>query len=63
MANGKQEKRRVTDIIKPEDVLKWQPNNNVLISSPMGAGKSYFCEENFWKNTDVNTQVKLCGTV
>ena len=41
LANSKQ-KKRVTDLIKPEDVLNWKPNDYILIASPMGAGKSYF---------------------
>ena len=48
LANGKQEKVRVTDLIKPEDVLKWKPNSNVLIASPMGAGKSFFCKNTLY---------------
>lgn len=34
----------VTDVIKKEDALKWKPCDNVLIASPMGSGKSYFCK-------------------
>lgn len=37
-------KGRLTDVIKVEDVIKWKPNDNVLIAAPMGAGKSYFCK-------------------
>lgn len=48
MANSKQEKVRVTDIIKVEDIEKWKPNNNILIASPMGAGKSYFCKNTLY---------------
>lgn len=58
MANSKREKTRVTDIIKPEDISKWKPNNNVLISSPMGAGKSYFC-----KNTLYDIAKKTHGKI
>lgn len=36
--------KRVTDLIKKEDAEKWKPRDNVLIASPMGAGKSYFCK-------------------
>jgi len=51
-------KVRVTDVIKPDDVLRWQPNNNVLISSPMGAGKSFFC-----KNTLYDIAKKTSGKI
>lgn len=37
-------KRRITDIIKKNDVLTWKQGDNILISAPMGAGKSYFCK-------------------
>lgn len=36
--------KRVTDLIKKEDAERWKPGDNILIASPMGAGKSYFCK-------------------
>lgn len=41
-------KRRITDVISKEDVRAWKPGNNVLISAPMGAGKSYFCKNTLY---------------
>ena len=41
-------KIRVTDLIKKEDVEKWKPRDNILIASPMGAGKSYFCKNTLY---------------
>lgn len=35
-------KRRITDVITKEETRNWKPGNDVLISAPMGAGKSYF---------------------
>ena len=40
---------RITDIIKKEDVKKWKPGNNILLSAPMGAGKSYFCKNTLYE--------------
>lgn len=37
-------KKWITDVISKEEVEKWEPGNVVLISAPMGAGKSYFCK-------------------
>ena len=37
-------KRRITDVITKEETRNWKPGNDVLISAPMGAGKSYFCK-------------------
>lgn len=42
------QKVRVTYLIKKEDVLKWKPQDNILITSPMGAGKSYFCKNTLY---------------
>lgn len=35
---------RVTDVITKEEAASWKPGSNVLISSPMGSGKSFFCK-------------------
>lgn len=43
MANGN-ERKRISDIITEEEIMKWQPGDNILISAPMGSGKSYFCK-------------------
>lgn len=40
--------KRVTDLIKKEDAEKWKPKDNILIVSPMGAGKSYFCKNTLY---------------
>lgn len=40
--------KRVTGLIKKEDAEKWKPRDNVLIASPMGAGKSYFCKNTLY---------------
>ncbi|MDE6435846.1 MAG: DEAD/DEAH box helicase family protein [Lachnospiraceae bacterium] len=48
-------KVRVTDLIKKEDVEKWKPRDNILIASPMGAGKSYFCKNTLY---DIAKSVK-----
>lgn len=37
-------KKWITDVISKEEAEKWEPGNVVLISAPMGAGKSYFCK-------------------
>lgn len=44
LSKSNSNKIRVSDLIKIEDIKKWKPNDNILISSPMGAGKSYFCK-------------------
>jgi hypothetical protein len=44
MANGGGDRKRISDIIKKEDIELWKPQDNILISAPMGAGKSYFCK-------------------
>lgn len=50
MTKSNENKRvRITDVIKKEDVDKWQPGNNVLLSAPMGAGKSYFCKNTLYE--------------
>lgn len=41
-------KRRITDVIKREDVKGWKPGDNILISAPMGSGKSYFCKNTLY---------------
>lgn len=48
LANGKQ-KIRVTDIIKEEDVISWEPGSNILISAGTGVGKSYFCKNTLYR--------------
>ena len=35
---------RVTDKISVDDAALWMPGSNILITSPMGSGKSYFCK-------------------
>lgn len=35
---------RVSDKITKEEASSWTPGSNVLITSPMGSGKSYFCK-------------------
>ena len=42
-------KKRITDVIKKEDVKKWKQGNNVLLSAPMGTGKSYFCKNTLYE--------------
>lgn len=37
-------KKYITDILNSHDIQKWKPGDNILISAPMGAGKSYFCK-------------------
>ena len=37
-------KQRITDVISKEDVKKWKAGRTILISAPMGTGKSYFCK-------------------
>ena len=37
-------KKRVTDVINIEEIKKWKVGNIILISAPMGAGKSYLCK-------------------
>ena len=37
-------KKRITDVISKEEARNWEPGSNILISAPMGAGKSYFCK-------------------
>lgn len=41
-------KKRITDVISKEETRTWKPGNNVLISAPMGAGKSYFCKNTLY---------------
>lgn len=48
MANGN-ERKRISDIITEEEIMKWQPGDNILISAPMGAGKSYFCKNSLYE--------------
>lgn len=49
MTNGSKKRIRITDIIKKEDVKKWKPGDNILLSAPMGAGKSYFCKNTLYE--------------
>lgn len=37
---------RVSDKITKEEASSWTPGSNVLITSPMGSGKSYFANVN-----------------
>lgn len=37
-------KRWITDVINKEEARNWKPGSDVLISAPMGAGKSHFCK-------------------
>lgn len=44
---------KVTDIITPEDINNWTPDNIIPINAPSGSGKSYFiksilCEKAKW---------------
>ena len=53
-------KIRVADVIKKDDVLKWKPRNNILIASPMGTGKSYFCKNILYDIAkDVNGKILM----
>ena len=40
---------RITDVITKEDAKKWRVGNNILLSAPMGAGKSYFCKNTLYE--------------
>lgn len=40
--------KRLTDVIKEEQILSWKLNDNILIEAPMGAGKSYFCKNTLY---------------
>ena len=42
-------KQRITDVISKEDAESWTPGSNILISAPMGAGKSYFCKNTLYE--------------
>lgn len=48
VANSGKEKIRVSDIITREDIGLWKPKDNILIASPMGTGKSYFCKNTLY---------------
>ena len=39
---------RVTDKISVDDAALWMPGSNILITSPMGSGKSYFCKNTLY---------------
>lgn len=53
-------KIRVSDVIKKEDVLRWKPRDNILIASPMGTGKSYFCKNILYDIAkDVNGKILM----
>ena len=41
--------QKITDIIPAEEIAKWKPGDNILISAPMGAGKSYFCKNTLYE--------------
>lgn len=41
-------KKRITDVISKEEARTWTAGSNVLISAPMGAGKSYFCKNTLY---------------
>lgn len=41
-------KKRITDVISKEEARTWTVGSNVLISAPMGAGKSYFCKNTLY---------------
>lgn len=42
-------KKRITDVISKEEARNWEPGSNILISAPMGAGKSYFCKNTLYE--------------
>lgn len=42
-------KQRITDVISKEDAESWTPGSNILISAPMGVGKSYFCKNTLYE--------------
>ena len=43
-----EKKKRISDIITKEEVSKWEIGSNILVSAPMGAGKSYFCKNTLY---------------
>lgn len=44
-----EKKKRISDIITKEEVSKWEIGSNILVSAPMGAGKSYFCKNTLYE--------------
>ena len=41
---AKSSQKRISDVITPDLISTWKPQNNILIAAPMGSGKSYFCK-------------------
>ena len=42
-------KARISNVITESIIKSWKPKENVLISAPMGSGKSYFCKNPLYK--------------
>ena len=41
-------KARISNIITESVIKLWKPGDNVLVSAPMGSGKSYFCKNTLY---------------
>ena len=48
-------KARISNIITESVIKSWKPGDNVLVSAPMGSGKSYFCKNTLYNVAKNNT--------
>ena len=51
-------KARISNIITESVIKSWKPGDNVLVSAPMGSGKSYFCKNTLY-NVAKNNNDKI----
>jgi len=49
-------KARISNVITESIIKSWKPKENVLISAPMGSGKSYFCKNPLYKTAKDNNE-------
>lgn len=49
LANGKHNKKTVSDIISVSDLESWTPKNIIIISAGTGRGKSYFVKNHLYQ--------------
>ena len=49
-------KARISNVITESIIKSWKPKENILISAPMGSGKSYFCKNPLYKTAKDNNE-------
>ena len=49
-------KTRISNIITESTIKSWKPAQNILVSAPMGTGKSYFCKNTLYNIAKQNNE-------